>query len=249
MPNKPRKKCPAVRDQKPHASHTWTLDTISVPAEKAWCPGYEAAHVHIWDRDGQPIRHIINDGGILVGEGELWQGPLGCACGKSMWMVDGRPAPKERRVQDGADPMDRILILRERLNYNQGKLSEEDQDELNLIFKAVMEAWEPLVNAIQQLFESFATYLAGVDWKAIKEFVDAVAPEIVSDEDQTLAAEEASRQERATRNILNPLGDQNPYSGGLVPPSPYGRLVDPPYPLSGVIDPHLRSYDGNVRPA
>lgn len=142
---------------KPHKEHVWEEQSPqpNVPhRRKHFCKGIaqeEQKHVHIWDAAKGPIYHEA----VLKENASPWQGPFQCSCGMSRWLVDGKV---EVRFPIG-EPMERIMALRAKLARGKEEWTDEDQAELERIGEALVEALQPLIDALQKIGEQMASYM------------------------------------------------------------------------------------------
>lgn len=172
---KPLKHCGYNRDHEPHV---WTEDgKYGRKGRKLYCDARKPAekHVHIWDnKQGMPVMRNPDTGLAYVlyspyDESELWQGPVGCSCGKSMWLTDGKV---EVRFPHG-DALERLMALRAKLARGKEQWTDEDQAELERIGAALVVAMEPIVAALAKLGEQIALTLQG--------FFDRLDPKLLAE--------------------------------------------------------------------
>ena len=87
---------------RPHQPHVYSGDKEreqgKAGARKYWCPGRaeataEAAHKHLWE-----FGPVFKDNGPDA-PGDLFNGPFGCSCGKSVWLKDGILTPLMEQLQ------------------------------------------------------------------------------------------------------------------------------------------------------
>ncbi len=167
---------------KPHVAHTYDREASSaveraagVGQRKLWCPGIatataEAAHKHVWenDRDMPVVRGEDGKPHILFSpydENPLWDGPLSCSCGKSKFLTGGRYKPKETVRFPRADPLERIMALKEKLDAG-GPEALDEEDKADMIVKMIQ-------SFLGSLSPETVAYLAELG-KSIGEKPDAV---------------------------------------------------------------------------
>ena len=166
---------------KPHPAHVYEHQS-SMPyghREKRWCGGIgmeqqqRTTHVHVWDRPGElifkpqheSVKFMLADPGF---EGDLWQGPFECSCGKSVWLTDGvRKRDLPERFPK-ADIMDRIMALKGKLASGK-ELDDRDKEELQAMADALIAAMQPLIEAFGKMVEQVGEYLQA--------FFDSISPE------------------------------------------------------------------------
>lgn len=172
---KPVKKCSYIL---PHPQHVWTNNPTD-KEEKFFCKGIEApAHKHVWESD-QDIPVMRGEDGkpyILFSpydENPLWEGPLSCSCGKSLWLKEGRYKPKEIARFPHADALERIMTLKEKIDAGgPDALDEADKAELQAIAEDIIRILQPLMEQLQKMGEMIV--------KMIQSFLDSLPPETVA---------------------------------------------------------------------
>ena len=175
---------------KPHLAHIYDRErqppqpgAVRSYERRLWCPGVatataEAAHKHVWenDRDMPVMRGEDGKPYILFSpydENPLWEGPLSCSCGKSKFLKEGRYKPKETVRFPRADPLERIMALREKLDTGGPEaIDEEDKAELEAIAADIIRILKPLMDQLHKMADMIV--------KMIQSFLGSLSPETVA---------------------------------------------------------------------
>jgi hypothetical protein len=178
MPKKRQKHCGHI---KPHKPHTWDYEPKKSKypqVEKVWCKGIGNHHVHVWDANSYPIMRRPDGKVAALGEqGIPVTGPFECVCGASAWLTNGykkRDIVSESRFPEG-DALIRIQALKAKLDRGD-TLSDADQAELNAIADMLIETFRPMAEALVQLANQMAEYIAAfldrIDYVKIAEMIE-----------------------------------------------------------------------------
>ena len=212
---------------KPHSAHTWRDEKTAMaaltgalpPRFTLWCPGTAQAsaepsvHRHMWEVADGPIYRVLDTISVPA-ERELWNGPVECACGKSVWLKDGVRESVQRFP--GADPMERILSLRAKVDRDGIEaLSDEDRAELEAIGQALIVALKPLADAMAKIVEGMA--------KMVQNFLDALPSPLVAELAEAAKVVGEKPDEVNTISLVNADGEV--YKEVVLTPSPV-RAVD-----------------------